>query len=239
MRAPLVAVTATTRLSDGVSRVYLNEAYVQALRAVGLTPLILPPLDASELPDIVAGVQGVVLTGGEDVDPAEYGASRGAHTEPPHRRRDKMELALVTLARERTIPTLAICRGLQVVNVALGGSLVQDIPTEFETTVTHRAAERDRRVHEVRVEGDSALARAIGARTIRVNSSHHQSLGRPGKGVRVTARASDGVIEGAEWQDNAWWMLGVQWHPEDLVRDVEDWDRALFRAFASRVRERD
>ncbi|MEX2178625.1 MAG: gamma-glutamyl-gamma-aminobutyrate hydrolase family protein [Gemmatimonadaceae bacterium] len=236
MRAPLVAVTATTRLSDGVSRVYLNEAYVQALRAVGLTPLILPPLDATELPDIVAGVQGVVLTGGEDVDPAEYEASRGAHTEPPHRRRDKMELALVTLARERSIPTLAICRGLQVVNVALGGSLVQDIPTEFETTVTHRAAERDQRVHEVRVEGDSALARAVGARTISVNSSHHQSVGRPGEGVRVTARASDGVIEGAEWKDDGWWMLGVQWHPEDLVRDVEDWDRALFRAFATRVR---
>src|SRR5688572_19934947 len=120
MSAPIVALTATTKIIDGMVRLRLNEAYVQAVRAAGLTPLVLPPLPPEELEPVLAAVRGVVLTGGEDVDPAEYGAASLGST-PPHTERDKCELALVRLARDRNIPTLAICRGIQVVNVALGG----------------------------------------------------------------------------------------------------------------------
>src|SRR6185503_11013732 len=206
MTAPLVALTSTTKDIGGVMRVRLNEAYVSAVRAAGLTPIVIPPIDPAELGPILDAVAGVVLTGGEDIDPAEYGADAGPHTAPPHRERDKCELAVVRLARERRIPTLAICRGIQVVNVALGGALVQDIASECPSSIDHaQSAERGMRVHDVRIESDSMLARAVGDSHISVNSSHHQAIGRVADGLRVTARAPDGIIEGAEWQRDDWW----------------------------------
>lgn len=217
-------------------RVRLNEAYVDAVRAAGLIPLVLPPLEPHELEAVASAVSGVVLTGGEDVDPAEYGAERGPRTTVIHRPRDKCELALVQLAHERRLPTLAICRGIQLVNVALGGTLVQDIPSECPSSIDHdQSDEREMRVHDVNIEPRSKLAAAVGDTRISVNSSHHQALARVANGLRVTAKAPDGIVEGAEWVRDDWWMLAVQWHPEELVRDAADWDRGLFRAFAARV----
>ena len=236
MGASLVAITATTRVTDGLPRVRLNEAYADAVRAVGLVPLILPPIEPAELEPVLAAVRGIVLSGGEDVAPAEYGAEISAQSEAPNRPRDRCEIALARLAHDRRIPTLAICRGIQVTNVALGGTLVQDIPTVYPTALQHdRADARATRVHEARVEPASLLATALGAFELTVKSSHHQSLSRVAPGLRVTARAPDGVVEGVEWVGDDWWMLGVQWHPEELVRDAQEWDRNLFRTFAARV----
>ena len=233
---PLIALSAGTKEIGGLMRVRLNEAYVEAVRAAGLTPLVLPPLDPRELHAVASAVSGVVLTGGEDVDPAEYGAERGPKTTSVHPRRDKCELALVQLAHERRLPTLAICRGIQLVNVALGGTLVQDIPSECPSAIDHdQSEEREMRVHDVSIEPRSMLATAVGQTRISVNSSHHQAIARVADGLRVTARAPDGIIEGAEWTSDDWWMLAVQWHPEELVRDPADWDRGLFKAFAARV----
>lgn len=237
MTEPLVALTATTKDIGGIMRVRLNEDYVDAVRGAGLVPLILPPRDPREIEALLDLVSGVVLTGGEDVDPAEYGAETGPKTYAPHHPRDRFELAMVRLAHERRLPTLAICRGIQVANVALGGTLVQDIPSECPAAIDHeRSEERDRRVHDVSVDRGSRLAAAVGATAISVNSSHHQALARAADGLRVTARASDGIIEGAEWEGDDWWMLGVQWHPEELTRDDKPWDRGLFKAFAERVK---
>lgn len=237
MPEPLVALTATTKNIGGIMRVRLNEDYVDAVRDAGLIPLILPPREPRELESLIAVVRGVVLTGGEDVDPTEYGAAASPKSEPPHHERDKFELTLVRLAHQRRLPTLAICRGIQVVNVALGGTLVQDIGTECPTTIDHeRSDDREMRVHEVTIDQDSQLAAAVGGTHIAVNSSHHQALARVADGLRVTARAPDGIIEGAEWERDDWWMLGVQWHPEELTRDDKPWDRGLFHAFARRVR---
>ena len=233
---PIVALSATTKDIGGLMRVRLNEAYVDAVRAAGLIPLVLPPLEPHELEAVASAVSGVVLTGGEDVDPAEYGAERGPRTTVIHHRRDKCELALVQLAHERRLPTLAICRGIQLVNVALGGTLVQDIPSECPSSIDHdQSDEREMRVHDVSIEPQSMLAAAVGDTRISVNSSHHQALARVADGLRVTAKAPDGIVEGAEWVRDDWWMLAVQWHPEELVRDAADWDRGLFRAFAARV----
>jgi putative glutamine amidotransferase len=237
MPEPLVALTATTKDIGGIMRVRLNEDYVDALRDAGLVPLILPPRDPRELDAVIDLVRGVVLTGGEDVDPAEYEARTSSKTFTPHRQRDKFELSLVRLAHERRLPTLAICRGIQVVNVALGGTLVQDIPSECPSDINHELSDaRDMRVHPVAVDHGSRLAAAVGATNITVNSSHHQALARVAHGLRVTARAPDGIVEGAEWKDDDWWMVGVQWHPEELIHDDKPWDRGLFRAFAERVR---
>lgn len=237
MSIPLVALTSTTKLIGGMMRVRLNEAYVEATRAAGLAPLVLPPLEPGELAPILDAVDGIILTGGEDIDPAEYGAPRSAATLTSHPRRDRCELALTHLARGRGLPTLAICRGIQTVNVALGGTLVQDLPTERPSGINHdQSAERTLRVHPVDVERESVLARAVRDTRIAVNSSHHQAVDRVAPGLHVTARAPDGVIEGVEWTGDDWWMLAVQWHPEELVRDARPWDRDLFRAFADRVR---
>ena len=242
MSRPVVAVTATTEITNDVPRVRLNGAYVRAIEDAGLTPLISAPLrddDPDAAGSVLDAVDGLVLTGGEDVDPACYGAPAHPALGPLNRARDRWELRLAREARARGIPTLGICRGLQLLNVALGGTLVQDIPSERPSAVRHDApVDRARRVHAVEVDPDSALARALGATTLDINSFHHQALSTVAPGLRVTARAPDGIIEGVESPDLAqWWLVAVQWHPEELVAAPESWDRGLFRAFAERVRQ--
>lgn len=235
----IVALTSTTKDFEGARRVRLNEAYVQAVRAAGLVPIVLPPLDPAAVGTILGSVSGVVLTGGEDVDPAEYGAPMHPRANRPHVARDKCELAVARHARALGLPTLGICRGIQVINVALGGTLIQDIPSERPSSIEHDAdAERSTRVHEVHIEDKSLLAEAMGATSITVNSYHHQAIDRAAPGIRVTARAPDGIIEGIESTGDHWWMLAVQWHPEDLAQDAQPWDRGLFRAFAEAVGRR-
>jgi putative glutamine amidotransferase len=233
----IVAITASTKVIEKLSRVRLNEAYVTAIAGAGLVPLIVPPLETVDPDAILDAVQGLVLSGGEDVAPAEYGAAASPRTYAPHLLRDSTELALARRARERRMPTLAICRGIQLINVALGGTLVQDIPSEVKTPLEHDLSERrTERVHDIEVTEGSKLARALGGTRIAVNSSHHQAIATPAKGLTITARSSDGVIEGVEWTADDWWMLGVQWHPEELAGDAQPWDRNLFAAFAAALR---
>ena len=236
---PIVAHTATTELLRGRGRARVNEAYADAVSGAGLIPLVVPPLDPARAADVVSRVDGIVLTGGEDVAPSRYGAAPHPAVEGVHDRRDAFEIALVIAAREARRPTLAICRGIQVANVALGGTLVRDLPSERPSAIAHARSDlRDHRVHEVSVVAGSHLAAALGATAVRVNSSHHQAIDRPGEGLSVTATAPDGVVEGAEWTSgDGWWLLGVQWHPEELVRTAEPWDRALFAAFRAAVDE--
>lgn len=235
---PLVAVTATTESLRGRSRVRVNEAYTWAIERTGMLPLVIPPLDDERaVADLIATVDGLLLTGGEDVDPALYGARPHPATEEPHAERDRAELLLLAAARDAQLPTLAICRGLQVANVALGGTLVQDIPSERRSAIDHApAGKREQRTHEVHLETDSRLAVAVGASVISVNSSHHQALDRVAPGLTVSATAPDGIVEGAEWSGD-WWLLGVQWHPEELVATEEGWDRSLFDAFRRAIDE--
>lgn len=214
----------------------VNAAYTEALRKVGLIPLVIPPLPAADAPAVLDGLAGLVVTGGEDVSPARYGQI--AHpTVEAHEGRDESEIALVLEARQRGMPTLAICRGIQVVNVALGGTLIQDIPAQRPTAMDHDPkGRRDERVHMVRIEASSRLARALGTDCLTTNSFHHQAVDSVAPGIRISARAEDGIIEGAESADPAWWMLAVQWHPEELTETREPWDRDLFAAFTEAVR---
>ncbi|MEK7402634.1 MAG: gamma-glutamyl-gamma-aminobutyrate hydrolase family protein [Gemmatimonadota bacterium] len=236
MTTPLVLLTSTTKDIGGLMRVRLNEAYVNAARSAGLAPLVLPPVAPDELMPMLDIASGVILTGGEDIDPAEYGAKPHPAAGAPHPQRDKCELALARMARERGVPTLAICRGIQTVNVAFGGTLVQDIASERPSNINHdQSDERATRLHQVSIEPDSRLAAAVGGSEISVNSSHHQSIDTLAPGLRLTARSPDDIVEGVEWFGDDWWMLGVQWHPEELVDDAKAWDRGLFRAFAVEV----
>ena len=232
----LVAVTGTTEIIRGAPRVRVNLSYTDALVRVGLVPLVGPPLAASAAAAVLNGVAGLVVTGGEDVAPARY--DEPAHpTVETHEGRDESEIALIRQARRRRLPTLAICRGIQLVNVAFGGSLVQDIPSQCPNAINHDpGGNRDARVHEVIVESNSRLAHALGGDRLTTNSFHHQALARVSHDLCVTARATDGIIEGAESADANWWMLAVQWHPEELTNTPEAWDRNLFTAFAEAVR---
>ena len=238
MPRPLVAVTATTAILRDRERARVNAAYVDAVEQAGLIPLASPPLaDRSLAGDLLDRIDGLVLTGGEDVDPRHYGAIPHPATESPHAARDAWELALVEAARRRGLPVLAICRGVQLLNVALGGTLIQDLPTQHGGEVPHaQAAARGERVHGALIEPGSRLANAIGATSIRINSSHHQAIDRVATGLRVVATSEDGVIEGIESVDERWWIIGAQWHPEELVRTPEPWDRNLFAAYAAEVR---
>jgi putative glutamine amidotransferase len=236
--APFVIVSATTEIIRNVPRVRVNEAYTDALTSAGLIPVVLPPMDPSLAAAALNDVAGLVLTGGEDMDPRLFGEDRHAATGEAHAGRDAYELALARAACNLRIPTLAICRGLQVMNVALGGTLVQDIPTQRPGTIDHDpSGKRADRVHRVDVEASSRLARALGATLVFTNSSHHQSVRDVGGDLRITAKSEDDIVEGVESLDPAWWMVGVQWHPEELTATAEDWDRRLFGAFAEAVRE--
>ena len=222
---PLVLVSATTETKRGYSRVVINEAYTRSLVSAGLIPLILPPVDPELAAASLIGVAGLVLTGGmEDVDPHLFGEDPHPATGEPHKVRDAYEIALAKTAHEHRIPTFAICRGAQIMNIALGGNLIQDISAEHPRGTA--------RTHAVKIESDSRFASIVGSTEIVVNSTHHQAMNRPGEGLRVVGRSDDGIVEAIESTDPAWWMVGVQWHTEELAETVEDWDRRLFGAFA-------
>jgi putative glutamine amidotransferase len=223
-----VAVTAPRRLVEGRERVTLNTAYVRALESAGLVPLAVPTMLAPDRAGAaLAAVRGLVLTGGEDVAPDRYGAAphpRLGHVDPV---RDAAELALIAAARTRRLPILAICRGIQILNVALGGTLYQDLDTERPGSVPHAG---DLSRHAVRVQEGSLLERTLGTRSATVNSRHHQAIRDLAPGLKAVAWADDGVIEAAEPLDaGAPWTVAVQWHPEDLT------ERALFDGFARAV----
>jgi len=233
---PPVAVTATTEIIRGALRVRVNAAYTTALRGAGLLPLVLPVLDPADADAALDGVAGLVLTGGEDVSPGRYGSAPHPELGDTHDGRDAFEIALVEAARARALPTLAICRGIQILNVALGGTLVQDIPSEWTDPIVHDGDwARTARVHEVDVTPGSRLARALGTERPVVNSMHHQAVRTVASSLATVARAPDGLVEGVEWPTDDWWMVGVQWHPEELTASPEPWDRTLLSTFADVV----
>src|SRR5581483_2287297 len=219
----------------GITTCQKLEDYRQAVLHVGADVRLLDPSMA--VPAALAGLDGLLLTGGEDVDPAQYGEARHPSVVDVDPRRDEFELALVREGRARRLPIFAICRGIQVLNVACGGSLVQDIRSQVPGALEHRLAVPPHQpialAHEIWIEKDSLLARLMsdrlgGADTCQVNSRHHQAVRRVAPGFQVSATAPDGVIEAIE-DPAADFCLGVQWHPENFWRTGEF--RPLFEGF--------
>lgn len=222
--------------------VRLRATYLVALQNAQAVPIVVPPLSAEgAAASLLDRADALVLTGGEDVNPARYGAAPHPRLGAVSDERDAWEISLVREARRRALPVLAICRGVQILNVALGGTLIQDIPSEIShSPFSHDPDEpRDRRTHPVSVLSDSRTAAAIGVTSLEVNSVHHQAIQRAAAELRIVATAPDGVIEAVESApDSAWWCVGVQWHPEDLVDEPTSLDRGLFDALVRAARAR-
>lgn len=195
----------------------LYTTYTSMVREAGGIPMILTPGSADEAADIVAHLDGLLLTGGGDIDPAAYGGSAHEALYGIEPLRDEYELALARAARSQGLPTLAICRGMQVVNVAFGGTLVEDIESFDRAALQHRVPGEGttRPQHDVKLDPSSAVAAALGTDTVEVNTIHHQALRDVADSFRVVGQAPDGIIEAIESIDD-WPMWGVQWHPEYL-----------------------
>lgn len=241
---PLIVLTTTTYAAAEyrVPQVMLGSPYVQAIESFGATSLLLTPAHHRESIDRILGLaHGLVLTGGEDVDPARYGQQPHPQLGMLNPQRDAMELAAVEAALARRLPVLAICRGFQLLNVAFGGTLYQDLPSQREGRVVHeQSAPIGHRWHGARVEPGSRLEEILGEPELSINSFHHQGIDRLGEGLRPLVWAEDGLVEGVEAVDYPW-VFGVQWHPErgeaDAPGDPLHPDRRLFDAFVAAARE--
>ena len=201
-------------------------AYVDAIELAGGRAVVIPPTE-DDVHATLDALDGIVFSGGADVDPVHYGADAHPETDTPQARRDAGEMALLQAALERDMPTLAICRGFQLLNVARGGDLIQHLPEQVGNDV-HKQIPGEFAVHPVEVKEGSRLGGIVGS-TPEVTSHHHQALGRVGDGLVETAWAADGTLEGVE-DPSQRFLVGVQWHPEASE------DAALFEALVEHAR---
>lgn len=233
MQKPLIGITCSTLvLADmrGVPRYALVHHYVDCVLEAGGLPIVVPSVAPGHADRYLARLDGLLLSGGLDVDPQHYDEEPHPRLGQVDARRDRFELALARAAYEAQLPILAICRGAQLLNVALGGSLLQDIGTQVAKPLRHdqETIQDDAPSHGVAIEPGTRLAEIAAAQRIRVNSFHHQACDRVAPGFVVSARSADGVVEAIEHADPAF-CLGVQWHPERMPTDAVT--RALFAAF--------
>jgi len=238
---PLIGVTGrndqSARSSD-LSIFSIAQSYVRSVELGGAAPVVIPPhLEQAELRAIFDCLDGLILSGGEDILPASFGQENSEQLGPVDERRDRAEFALAEWALSEGLPLLAICRGVQVLNVVAGGALIQDIPTQVSDSLSHTSGvgrPLPDVAHTVEVTAGTRLAALVGAGELGVNSAHHQAAERVGRGLTVTARAPDGVLEGLEAADHPF-CVGVQWHPEVMVESAPVM-RRLFEGLAEAAR---
>lgn len=238
MSLPLIGVSGNEAEFSTLPRkptlITMGLNYIRGVMAAGGLPIIIPPLlDEDQLRDVFTRLDGLLLTGGGDIDPAIFGEEQHPATCGISQNRDRVELALARWALAEEKPMLAICRGIQVMNIAAGGTLIQDIPMQVERPLTHSASTdtpRDYFAHTVGVDENSRLAKILGSTVVGTNSWHHQSCKAAGAGLVYTAWSPDGIVEAAEAPGHRF-AIGVQWHPEEMFHNRADM-LALFKALA-------
>ncbi len=226
--APLIGLTTYGR--DSENQFPLPADYVEAVRRAGGVPLLIPPGE-SQLEPILARLDGLILTGGGDLDPSHYAGAAHESIYMVDPERDATELALARRIVETGMPCLCICRGAQVLNVALDGTLIEHLPDEVGDELSHRLPERRPTRHPILLEPGSRLAAILGRERIEAVSWHHQAVRRPGSGLQVVARAPDGTIEALEMPSHPW-LLAVQWHPE-MTAATDPVQERLFQALVA------
>jgi putative glutamine amidotransferase len=235
--APRIGVPYRTKNEQLTSNTEKIEQYLGALRRAGAEPVpVSLELSAWELGQLVESLDGFALSGSPaDVDPVRFGAPRQPECAAADPDREQTDFALLKHAFAEHKPVLAICYGIQSLNVYLGGTLLQDIPKALGTEIDHDGNDEQPApdtLHDAQLENGSKLAQLNGSSRAFINSSHHQSIKELGRGLRVTARAADGVIEGVEWIGDSNWVVGVQWHPERLA-DQDALSQSLFRGLVA------
>jgi len=235
MNIPLIGLTTSRNTSaSGIPIISVTEAYVQAVLRAGGLPVLLPVgLSSAHFAALRSRLQGIIFTGGGDIDPARFNGTPHPRVYDIDPDRDAMEIALVNQAAAEGLPFLGICRGIQMVNVALGGSLYTDIQDQLQGSLKHdwfSDYPRDHPAHEVELVPGSRLSGILGSPVVKANSLHHQGLLDIAPGLRVTAHAPDGLVEAVELPQHPF-GLAVQWHPEWLPED--DAMQGLFRAFVA------
>ena len=237
---PIIGVSGTQLLNpgrgfEGALVAYTPQNYIDTVQGVGATPIMLPVGTAEDAKNMVALIDALILTGGHDVNPALYG-------EEPHRnltgifpKRDAFDFALYAAAIEKGIPVLGVCRGLQIINVYHGGSLYQDLPTQYgdELLLHVQKAPFDIPMHGISVQAESRLFEAVGAHT-RVNTFHHQAIKQLGNDLKAVAHSEDGIVEAIESADPNIDMIALQWHPE-IMATTDAANNRLFEDFVARA----
>lgn len=227
VRPLVIGITEQFHELNGHPLASVGFEYVDALRQAGHIPLVVVRTgDTNRLAKVLSMLDAVILTGGVDVDPALYGAKRSPKCGPSNAERDAFDRSVLDYAVAHRLPILGVCRGVQMINVYFGGTLWQDLPSEFPGVGRHQGKIGER-VHEVAFEPTSRLARQLGTTNVRLNSQHHQAVKDVAPGFRVAARAPDGVIEAIESENLP--IVGVQGHPEGLV--WKEKDPTLLRLF--------
>lgn len=238
---PVIGITSQPRAIEGASGQLdshvIGHTYTDAALRAGGIPVSLIPVPGPAIPTVLDRIDALVLSGGGDVEPHRYGQEPHEKTWRTNFDRDEFELELIRLAHERMMPVLAICRGIQVVNVAYGGTLIQDIPSAIGSmdhdVIGHAVWDGHQ---PVTIAADSKIAKATGETEMLVNSIHHQAIDRLADGFRAVAWAGDGVVEGIEHEDQDWELLAVQWHPEFLGDNFDEPSHLLFDTLVGNAR---
>ena len=232
MKKPVIGIIPSQQ--NQFSEYKLKKVYVQAVQAAGGLPLLIPFSADHELIQLyLARLDGLLLTGGLDLDPYLYGEEPEPGLGAIDPERDHFEILLAQLAYQQQVPTLGICKGLQVLNVAAGGSLIQDLSSRGEKVYQHyQDAPRAYPTHQVTINQSSNLYRIIQKEKIRVNSLHHQAIKEVAPNFRVAAKSGDGIIEAIE-NKGPGFVLGIQWHPEEMWAE----ERTAYQLFLALVKE--
>lgn len=232
MRKPIIGITASyvkqSKLSEGI---YVHQDYDRAIIRAGGVPIVLPVANKVVIDEYLKICDGILFSGGEDIEPKFFGQSPSKMLGTTYEVRDEAEIYMLQEAMKKNKAIFGICRGIQLINVALGGTLIQDIPSEINTEVKHMQENaRPKTSHEVRIEKSSLLFDILGNEQTEVNSLHHQSIGQLGKGLKITAYSvEDHIIEAVEHETYKN-LLAVQWHPESLSYTYDNMQR-LFERF--------